>query len=59
MEITFPRYLNATQAYTYLGIGKTKFFELVKRSLIPVTIIGGVKRYDIADLDKLGKKGKV
>lgn len=53
------RYLNAIQAYTYLGIGKTKFFELVKSSLIRVTIIGGTKRYDVDDLDSYAMKGKV
>jgi hypothetical protein len=53
------RYLNATQAYAYLGIGKTKFYELVKRSLIRVTIIGGTKRYDVEDLDSYAMKGRV
>lgn len=53
------RYLKPAHAWAYLDMGKTKFYELVKKSLIPVTVIDGVKRYDIADLDKLGKKGKV
>ena len=47
-----PRGLRADDAAEYLGIGKTKFLELVDRGTIPrAVIIDGIKIWDRFDLD--------
>lgn len=46
------RGLRADSAATYLGMGKTKFLELVQNGTIPGAIdIGGIKIWDRLDLD--------
>jgi predicted DNA-binding transcriptional regulator AlpA len=47
-----PRGLRADDAAAYLGMGKTKFLELVNRAMIPRPIlIDGIKVWDRFDLD--------
>jgi predicted DNA-binding transcriptional regulator AlpA len=47
-----PRGLRADDAAAYLGMGKTKFLELVGKGMIPrAVIIDGIKVWDRFDLD--------
>jgi predicted DNA-binding transcriptional regulator AlpA len=47
-----PRGLRADDAAAYLGMGKTKFLELVGKGMIPrAIIIDGLKVWDRFDLD--------
>lgn len=47
-----PRALRAERAAAYLGISKTKFFELVDNGRMPAPIaIDGVRVWDRLDLD--------
>ena len=47
-----PRGLRADDAAAYLGMGKTKFLELVSKGMIPrAVIIDGMKVWDRFDLD--------
>jgi len=46
--------LKTAEAATYLGIGRTAFYHLVKEGKIPFTVVGKerAKLYRIADLDE-------
>jgi predicted DNA-binding transcriptional regulator AlpA len=47
-----PRGLRADTAAAYLGMGKTKFLELVDKGIIPkAAMIDGIKIWDRFDLD--------
>jgi predicted DNA-binding transcriptional regulator AlpA len=47
-----PRGLRAERAAAYVGMGKTKFLELVDSGQMPVPVeIDGVKVWDRLDLD--------
>jgi predicted DNA-binding transcriptional regulator AlpA len=47
-----PRGLRADDAATYLGMGKTKFFELVEKGTMPRAFtIDNIKIWDRFDLD--------
>jgi hypothetical protein len=47
-----PRGLRADDAAAYLGMGKTKFLELVGKGMIPrAVVIDGIKVWDRFDLD--------
>jgi predicted DNA-binding transcriptional regulator AlpA len=53
------RGLRADYAAAYLGVGKTKFFELVESGIIPKAIdIGGIKIWDRIDLDAVIEAAK-
>jgi hypothetical protein len=51
---TLPRRgLRRSEAAAYIGVGTTKFDELVQRGLMPEGIkIDGVRLFDIRDLDQ-------
>ena len=47
-----PRGLRADDAAAYLGMGKTKFLELVNKGMMPrAVLIDGIKVWDRFDLD--------
>jgi len=47
-----PRGLRADDAAAYLGMGKTKFLELVNKGIMPrAVLIDGIKVWDRFDLD--------
>ena len=47
-----PRGFRADDAVAYLGMGKTKFLELVDKGMIPrPLVIDGIKIWDRLDLD--------
>lgn len=49
----WPRGLHEDEAATYLGLGRTKFRELVKTEIFPQPVeIGGRKVYDRVKLDR-------
>ena len=51
-RLIFARGLRADHAAAYVGMGKTKFLELVDNGTIPRPInIGGIKIWDRFDLD--------
>lgn len=51
-RLIFARGLRADHGAAYLGMGKTKFLELVDNGTIPRPInIGGIKIWDRFDLD--------
>jgi predicted DNA-binding transcriptional regulator AlpA len=51
-RLTNPRGLRADDAAAYLGMGKTKFLELVGKGMIPRAFeIDGIKIWDRLDLD--------
>ena len=51
-RLTNPRGLRADDAAVYLGMGKTKFLELVGKGMIPRAFeIDGKKIWDRLDLD--------
>lgn len=51
-SLIYARGLRADRAAAYLGMGKTKFLELVDNGTIPRPInIGGIKIWDRFDLD--------
>lgn len=49
-------WMNATDAMKYLGVSKRKFYEWLKKGLIPYSMIDGVKRYSKLELTKAMKK---
>lgn len=49
-------WMNATDAMKYLGVSKRKFYEWLKKGLIPYSMIDGVKRYSKFELTKAMKK---
>ena len=53
-RLTNPRGLRADDAAAYLGMGKTKFLELVDKGAIPrAFIIDSIKIWDRFDLDSV------
>jgi len=51
-QLTNPRGLRADDAAAYMGMGKTKFLELVGKNMIPRAFeIDGIKIWDRLDLD--------
>jgi len=52
VSTNFPLLMTALQSAKYLGIGKTKFFELVDQGKIVPVDIGGTRMYRRADLEK-------
>lgn len=54
-----PRAMRADNAAAYLGMGKTKFLELVDKGVIPKAIeIDGVRIWDRFDLDAVLEAAK-
>jgi predicted DNA-binding transcriptional regulator AlpA len=50
--LIYVRGLRADYAAAYLGVGKTKFLELVDKGTIPrAVVIDGIKVWDRLDLD--------
>lgn len=49
-------WMNATDAMKYLGVSKRKFYEWLKKGLIPYSMMDGVKRYSKLELTKAMKK---
>jgi hypothetical protein len=50
--LIYARGLRAERAAAYLGMGKTKFLELVDKALLPkAVIIDGLRIWDRLDLD--------
>jgi predicted DNA-binding transcriptional regulator AlpA len=51
-RLTNPRGLRADAAAEYLGMGRTKFLELVNRAMLPrPVLIDGLRVWDRLDLD--------
>jgi len=48
-----PRLLDYPQAGRYLGRSEEAVRHMVKQKLIPTKLIGGVRRIDMRDLDRL------
>ena len=48
-----PRLLDYPQAGRYLGRSEEAVRHMVKQKLIPTKLIGGVRRIDMKDLDRL------
>jgi predicted DNA-binding transcriptional regulator AlpA len=54
-----PRAMRADNAAAYLGMGKTKFLELVDKGVIPRAIdIDGIRIWDRFDLDAVLEAAK-
>lgn len=51
-------WMNATDAMKYLGVSKRKFYEWLKKGLIPYSMIDGVRRYSKLELTKTMKKNQ-
>lgn len=49
-------WMNATDAMKYLGVSKRKFYEWLKKGLIPYSMMDGVKRYSKLELTRAMKK---
>jgi predicted DNA-binding transcriptional regulator AlpA len=58
-RLTNPRGLRADDAAAYLGMGRTKFLQLVDKGMIPRAFtIDGIKVWDRLDLDALIDEAK-
>lgn len=55
---TEKRYLKLQEAPKYANVSDETFSAWRKQGLIPITVIGGVKRVDRYDIDKLYLKNK-
>jgi predicted DNA-binding transcriptional regulator AlpA len=52
LTLTYARGLRADYAAAYIGMGKTKFLELVDRGTMPkAVVIDGIKVWDRLELD--------
>ena len=56
-EIGLPELISIKDAMKYIGCGKTKMYELVKRTDFPCWKIGGQYRIDKYELLKWIKQG--